>query len=124
MPMPRPIILLLQESYLCYNPVVTTITIPKNLTSIKNLIAIPFEEYERLLSTAFLNKEIDLTLSQKKRLQSARRNLSAGKTIMPKELGRKMGNITEKNILRWSREAKVLKKAGRLTVLSSLKELR
>ena len=32
--------------------------------------------------------------------------------------------ITEKDILRWSREAKRFKKAGKLPILRSLKELR
>lgn len=34
------------------------------------------------------------------------------------------GIVSEENILRWSREAKRLKKAGKLPVLRSLKELR
>lgn len=32
--------------------------------------------------------------------------------------------ITEENVLRWSREAKKLKKAGKLPLLNSLKEFR
>lgn len=41
------------------------------------------------------------------------------------ELKEKKGEqITEKDILRWSQEAKKLKKAGRLPVLHSLKGLR
>lgn len=32
--------------------------------------------------------------------------------------------VAEENILRWSREAKSLKKAGNLPVLNSLRELR
>lgn len=32
--------------------------------------------------------------------------------------------ITEKDVLRWSREAKKLKKIGRLPILRSLKDLR
>lgn len=34
------------------------------------------------------------------------------------------GGATEETVLRWSREAKTLRKAGKLSVLSSLKELR
>ena len=33
-------------------------------------------------------------------------------------------NATEENILKWSREAKILKKTGKLPVLGSLRDLR
>lgn len=92
----------------------TTITIPKNLTSKKNLIAIPFEEYERLLSASLPKKEVVLTLAQKSRLQSARRNLKGGK----------LGGVTEEDILQWSLESKNLKKTGKLPMLRSLKDFR
>lgn len=36
----------------------------------------------------------------------------------------KSGGVTEKNILRWSREAKSLKNVGKLPVLISLKGLK
>jgi hypothetical protein len=37
---------------------------------------------------------------------------------------KRMEEITEEDILRWSKDAKKLKKAGKLPVLRSLKELR
>lgn len=36
----------------------------------------------------------------------------------------KKDEVTEEDVLRWSREARELKKAGKLPVLHSLKELR
>lgn len=76
---------------LWFTLIMTTITIPKNITRAGNLIAIPFEEYERLLSTSFPKKEVTLTLAQKKRLQSARENLGVGKSLTFNELRKKLG---------------------------------
>lgn len=68
-----------------------TITIPKNLISESNLIAIPYEEYKRFLASSFSKKEIVLSLSQKKRLHSARKNLRAGNFLTLNELKKKLG---------------------------------
>ena len=68
-----------------------TLTIPRNLIKNDDLVILPRKEYERLLSTAFLNKEVVLTLPQKKRLYSARENLSAGKSLTFNELRKKLG---------------------------------
>ena len=69
----------------------TTITIPKNLTGVSNLIAIPYAEYEKLLIFSFNKKEIYLSMSQKSRLKNARKNLSMGKFLTFDELRKKMG---------------------------------
>ncbi len=69
----------------------TTITIPKNLTSESNLIAIPYKEYERFLASSLYKKEIILTLSQRNRLKNARKNLSTGKFLTFNELKKKLG---------------------------------
>jgi len=72
-----------------------TITIPKKISINENLVAIPRKEYELLRSVFEILKE----RKEKK-------------------------EITENDILRWSREAKKLKKTGRLLVLRSLKDFR
>jgi len=63
-----------------------TITIPKNSINASNLIAIPYEEYKRFFYFSLPKKEVVLNLSQKKRLQSARKNLSTGKFLTFNEL--------------------------------------
>lgn len=72
----------------------TTITIPQKITKNRDLIAIPREEYEMLLDAFKLLKE------------------------------KKHITITEEDILRWSKEARRLKKKGRLPLLHSLRDFR
>ena len=67
-----------------------TITIPNEITK-EGFVVLPRREYERLLVSFLPGKEITLTLSQKKRLQSARVNLSKGKFLTLNELGKKLG---------------------------------
>ena len=80
---------------LYFDIIMVTITIPKKISINENLVAIPRKEYELLRSVFEILKE----RKEKK-------------------------EITENDILRWSREAKKLKKTGRLLVLRSLKDFR
>ena len=75
---------------LCYNVLMATITIPNEITK-EGFVVLPRREYERLLVSFLPGKEVTLTLSQKKRLQSARVNLSKGKFLTLNELGKKLG---------------------------------
>jgi len=60
-----------------------------------------------------LIKEDDLVVISRKEYE----RLAGGRKSKKKE-------VTEKDVLKWSREAKQLKKAGKLHILKSLKELR
>ena len=65
----------------CYTVNMTTITIPKNFISNDDLVIIPRKQYESLLNLYSFKKEVVLSLSQKNRLQSARKNLKSGKFL-------------------------------------------
>lgn len=71
--------------------IMNTITIPKKLIKNDDLVVLPRKEYEKLLSTSLLKKEVILTQPQIKRLQSARHNLSVGKSLTFNELRKKLG---------------------------------
>lgn len=66
------------------------ITIPKRLTGREELVVLSRKEYERLLEVKKENGKVD-----------------------------KREAVTEENVLRWSREAKKLKKAGKLPLFES-----
>jgi hypothetical protein len=68
----------------------TTITIPKNFISNDDLVIMPRKQYESLLSLFPIKKEVILSLSQKNRLQSARKNLKSGKFLTINELRKKL----------------------------------
>lgn len=72
----------------------TTISIPKKITKGEELVIIPRKEYEK-----YLEKYLELK-------------------------GKKGKQITKEDVLRWSQEAKKLKKAGKLPILRSLNGLR
>lgn len=67
-----------------------TVTIPKQLTSGKELVIIPLEEYEALM---VLKKvyEFQPTSLQKKALEKARENRKKGEVITLGELKQKLG---------------------------------
>lgn len=70
----------------------TIITIPKELTKEGDLVIIPRKEYEEFLHYRLKeDEELTLTLSQKRRLQKARRNLAKGKYLTIYELKSKLG---------------------------------
>jgi len=66
-----------------------TLSIPQELIK-EGFVVLPRRKYEELLASSFPKKEIVLSLSQKNRLQSARKNLSAGKFLTLNELRKKM----------------------------------
>jgi len=67
-----------------------TVTIPAKLTSGKELIVIPLEEYEALmaLKSAY---EFQSTSLQKKALERARKNRKKGEILTLGELKQKLG---------------------------------
>lgn len=67
-----------------------TITIPKTLAQKDDLIVVPRQEYEALLSFKTY-REVRITKAQKQALRLAEKNLSAGKTLSYHELVRKLG---------------------------------
>ena len=67
----------------------TTITIPQGVFK-DGFVVLPRLKYEELLVSSFSKKEIVLSLSQKNRLQSARKNLSVGKFLTLNELRKKL----------------------------------
>ncbi|MDP3735085.1 MAG: hypothetical protein Q8R39_01505 [bacterium] len=77
---------------------------------------------------------LTITLPQRKMRQVEQRARAAGfrapgtwaRSIIETEVARDEDDeeITEDTILRWSREAKVLKRAGKLPILRSLADLR
>lgn len=71
----------------------TTITIPKSSARKKELIAVPREEYEAY--TAWLkrlksSRVFDPTISDKRALQRARKNLAKGKALTLADLEREL----------------------------------
>ena len=70
-----------------------TLTITRRTKSeTDNLITIPRQEYEALLSYRVRTvKEVPLTVVQKKALLRARKNLARGKSLTLDELKRKLG---------------------------------
>ncbi len=67
-----------------------TLTIPKKLTQGTDLVVLPREEYERLL-TARIIPEYTPTTQEKRALARARRNRAAGKFLTLDELRQKLG---------------------------------
>ncbi|MBI3103689.1 hypothetical protein HYZ05_01990 [Candidatus Daviesbacteria bacterium] len=67
-----------------------TVTIPSKLTSGKELVVIPLDEYEALiaLKTAY---EFQPTKSQKRALEKARKNRKKGDLLTLGELKQKLG---------------------------------
>ncbi|MDP3052357.1 MAG: hypothetical protein Q8N22_00120 [bacterium] len=69
-----------------------TITIPKELIKDNDLVIIPRRDYEKFLSyRPREGRELALDISQKRRLQKARKNLAAGKYLTIYGLKRKLG---------------------------------
>lgn len=67
-----------------------TVTIPKRLAQIDDLVVLPRKEYESLLLLRKF-KEFNPTAAQKKALLKAENNLSQGKTLTYNELRKKLG---------------------------------
>lgn len=68
----------------------TTLTIPKKLTKGTDLVVLPREEYERLL-TARIIPEYTPTVREKRALARARKNRAAGKFLTIDELRKELG---------------------------------
>ena len=66
------------------------ITIPKNLTSGKELIIIPKEEYDALITLKDIY-EFNATPAQKKTLSNARKNRIKGKVLTLGQFKQKLG---------------------------------
>lgn len=67
-----------------------TITIPKNLTNGKELVIIPKEEYEALITLKSVY-EFQPTSAQKRALAKARKNRKKGEIFTLGELKHKLG---------------------------------
>ena len=68
----------------------TTLTIPKNLAKMGDLVLVPRKEYENLLKRRVV-KEFTPTQTQKRALTRALKNMRAGKTLSYNEFVRKLG---------------------------------
>lgn len=68
----------------------TTLTIPKKVTKGKELIILPREDYERLLSQRLV-PIYESTLREKKGIQKAREDYKKGNFMTIHELKRKLG---------------------------------
>ena len=66
------------------------ITIPKTFIS-GDLIVLPKKEYEALLGSFLKKREVNLTVSQKKKLSEVRKNISKGNFFNINELRTKLG---------------------------------
>ncbi|PIR44559.1 MAG: hypothetical protein COV10_04285 [Candidatus Vogelbacteria bacterium CG10_big_fil_rev_8_21_14_0_10_51_16] len=70
----------------------TTLTIPKELMRKKELVLVPRDEYEWLVSyQASFPAEIELSPAGRKALIRARKNIKSGKTLSVHELKQKLG---------------------------------
>ena len=68
-----------------------TLTIPRELARIGELVLIPRKEYDELLHFRMNNvREADMTPAQKRALIRARKNLAAGEFLTPHELRQKL----------------------------------
>lgn len=67
-----------------------TITIPKNLTNGKELVIIPKEEYEALITLKSVY-EFQPTSIQKRVLEKARKNRKKGEVLTLGEIKQKLG---------------------------------
>ena len=68
----------------------STITIPKKITSRDDLVILPRKEYEELIEIQKV-KEFTPTPAQKKALKQAERNFDRKKTFSYNELVKKLG---------------------------------
>ena len=68
----------------------STLTIPKKITSGAELVIMPKKEYEKLL-TSRLIPEFNPTAAEKKDLARARKNRARGNFLTLDELKRKLG---------------------------------
>lgn len=76
---------------MCYTLPMTVLTIPKKMVK-EDLVIISRKEYETLLFRApRIVDEIPMTVSEKRALAQARKNLKEGKTLSLNEFARKMG---------------------------------
>lgn len=67
----------------------STLTIPQGVFK-DGFVVLPRRKYEELLAFSFSRKEVVLSLSQKNRLEFARKNLSTGKFLTINELRKKL----------------------------------
>ena len=67
-----------------------TITIPKKITKGAELVVIPRQEYEKLITSRAV-REVPLTAADKRDIARARKNRSQGNYLTLDELKRKLG---------------------------------
>lgn len=79
-----------REKSSTYNTSAMAITIPRKFTDGKELVVIPREEYEVLMTLKKVY-EFQPTASQKKALLRARRNRAKGEVVTFSEFKRKLG---------------------------------
>ena len=68
----------------------TTLTIPKKITKGEELVILPREDYEKLLSQRII-PEYEPTLREKKEIQRSRDDYKKGKFMTIDELKHKLG---------------------------------
>lgn len=74
-----------------------TITIPKNLIKNDDLVIVPRKEYENLLSRQKMIPVARLSLSEKKLLEKARKEMDRGEYLTLKELEHDLGIANRKS---------------------------
>ncbi|MBI5147776.1 MAG: hypothetical protein HZA37_01335 [Parcubacteria group bacterium] len=74
----------------------TIITIPRKLTKGEELVAIPRKDYEEFLRLRKVISFVELTSSQKRDLQQARKEFSRGEYITLKQLENELGIASKK----------------------------
>ena len=74
----------------------TTITIPKKLTKGAELVVIPRKEYEEFLKLRKVIPLVELTPSQKRDLEQARKEFARGEYITLKQLENELGITSKK----------------------------
>ena len=77
-------------SGVCYTVNMTTITIPKSLAQMGDLVLVPRKEYESFLQFKKI-KEYTPTLLEKQALKRAQLNFKKGKTLSFDEFSKKLG---------------------------------
>lgn len=95
----------------------TTITIPKELARRGDLVVIPRTEYDALLKRRRIAPTVQLTVSEKKALDRARKEIARGEFVTLKELKEKAD--ADLAIKIYKKE----KRQGKLKTIKSLVDL-
>lgn len=86
-----------------------TITIPKELARRGDLVVIPRREYDALLKGRRIASTVQLTVSEKKALDRARKEIARGEFVTPKELGEEADTDLAIKIYRKEKQQEKLK---------------